>query len=286
MYSGQKITGHNFKFLALAAILAFSSCNLERKLAKVYTSAPTSDTLLILKPSYLFKINLKEFLVPDSDSLDEAEKDSILMEKSLFLKHLSDSAVIDGFTQSFTNKLKLYGYKVLGEGKLDSLLTSHSGAYILNIAQITMEEYIHPYTSDYVVGDEIITLKDIDLNAVNFNVWIELSRLNSNEKNRVLFTSDYIFDGINGYFKQFFFTSEISFEYTIDTMTMKEVSSFGGILGERFAEYFYDYQLNSYILRNLTPDYPYQPVYYHYDPIRKTLQPARDDEKFIELEPR
>ena len=286
MYSRQNITGRIIKILVLAGIIGFSSCNLEKKLAKVYTATPITDTLLVFRPSYLFKINLKDFLVADADSMSEPEKDSALMENSLFLKHVSDSTVIEGYTRSFTDQMKLYGYKVFGEDMLDSLLTSHSSAFIVNIAQMTMEEYIHPYTSDYVVGDEIVTLKDIDLNAVNFNVWMELSRMNTDGKNRVLFASDHVFDGINGYFKQYFFSSDISFEYTIDTMTVKEVESVGGILGQRFAEYFYDYLLNSYVRQNLPPDYPYEPVYYHYDPYRKTLSPAGDDERMIELESR
>ncbi len=85
----------------LAFLFLVTGCTLEQKLARSFVDLESPGQFLLLKPSFIFKYNLKEFEIPGIDTLDEYTKDSLLMEYSLFLKIISDSAIINEFTAEF-----------------------------------------------------------------------------------------------------------------------------------------------------------------------------------------
>jgi hypothetical protein len=261
-----------------------TGCTLEQKLARSFVDLESPGQFLLLKPSFVFKYNLKEFEIPGIDTLDEYTKDSLLMEYSLFLKIISDSAIINEFAESFSATLESYGAKVLPENAIDTLMENGGTPHILNVAQFSMEEYIHPYSTEELVYDEIIVIDGIDLNAINFNVWIELGRMNTEKNNKVLFASDYLLDNINGTLKQHLITGNMSFDYTIDTITLPRIYMSARQFGKITAGYLYDYLMNSYIAENLPEDYPYERLYYHYDAARKLVYATRDEKRFLELE--
>jgi hypothetical protein len=60
--------------------------------------------------------------------------------------------------------------------------------------------------------------------------------------------------------------------------------AFAGKFGEKTAEYLFDYMMNTYIAENLPEDYPYEKLYYHYDPVRRYTYPINEDERIIELD--
>lgn len=268
----------------LAFLFLVTGCTLEQKLARSFVDLESPGQFLLLKPSFIFKSNLKEFEIPGIDTLDQYTKDSLLMEYSLFLKIISDSAIINEFTESFAVTLESYGAKVLTENAIDTLMENGGTPYILNVAQFSMEEYIHPYSTEEMVYDEIVVIDGIDLNALNYNVWIELGRMNTEKNNKVLFASDYLLDNINGTLKQHLITGKMSFDYTIDTITLPRIYKSARQFGKITAGYLFDYLLNSYIAENLPEDYPYERLYYHYDTSRKLVYATRDEKRFLELE--
>jgi hypothetical protein len=148
----------------------------------------------------------------------------------------------------------------------------------------SLSRYIHPYSSDEEVYDEIITIDGIDLNAINYNLWLELSHMNTEKKNRILFASDYLLDKINGTLKQNLISGKYSFDYTIDTITMPEIYQFAGRFGKRTAVYLFDYLMNDYIGEKLPEDYPFDRYYYHYDRHGNSYYPIGEEDRFIELE--
>jgi len=271
-----------YQILALLSIF-LSGCSIEQKLASAFIETGISDEFIVLAPDYLLKYNIKTYEIPEVDSLDETVKDSILLEKSLFLKDVRDAEVLDAYITNFIKTLKTYGIKVYPENHLDTFLAAGRKAVILNIAQFSLEEYVHPYSTEEWVDDELIVIDDIDLNALNFNVWLEISHLNSEGDQKVLFGSDYIFDNLNGTLKQYLFTGEMRFDYTIDTITSERIYKSAADFGKTTGGYLYDYFLNNYIGENLPEDYPYDRYYYHYDPARGRAYPIEPEKSLVEV---
>ena len=271
-------------YLAISLLLSsLAGCTLEQKLASSFVKTGIKDDFLLMEPGYLFKYNLKTYEVPELDSIPEELRDSILIEKSLFLRSINDSVLIKTFSDRFVAGLKKYNINIYPENYLDTFLATGRTANVLHLAQFSLEEYVHPYTREEVVDEEIVVIDGIDLNALNFNIWLELSPLNYQGKQKVLFGTDYLLDGLQGMLKQYFFTGEMSFDFTIDTIRLAQVYKFAGEFGERTAGYLYDYYLNRYITENLPADYQFERYYYHYDPVRNSVYPVEPEESLIEL---
>ena len=270
--------------LALFTFVLISGCTLEQRLAKTYVKAGMHDDFYLLKPTFVFKENLKEFELEGIDTLDENVKDSLLLQKSLFLKKVIDSVMISAYTDGLEKGLKGLGARVLPENAVDTLMHNGGTSYILNLAQFSLEEYIHPYRAEEPAYDEVIVIDGIDLNAINFNIWLELGRLNTEENNKVLFVSDYLLDQIEGTLKQNLITGKLSFDFTIDTLTVSQMYEFAGNFGEKTAGYLYDYLMNAWIGENIPEDYPYERIYYHYDPVRRFLIAVDEDSRIMEIE--
>lgn len=261
-----------------------SGCTLEQKLAKSYVKANPADTFFVLRPEFLFKTNLKAYEVEDSAGLSEEEQASLLFEKSLFLKDISDSLMISEFVGGLTSRLKKYGAVVMLENAVDSVLVNGGHPVVFNIAQFTLEEFLHPYSAEQVVYDEVLVIDGFDVNAINYNIWIELSMMNTERKNKVLFTSDYLTDDVDGMFRQNLFTGKVIFDFTIDTITISRTYEFARQFGERSAALVFDYLMNTYVLENLPEGYPYDPYYYHYDPEKKILYTIGEEDRIMILE--
>lgn len=272
----------SYALLAVLIILS-AGCTLEQKLAKTFISQEGFGDFYLLEPGDLFKYNLKEFEIPGIDTLDAYVKDSLLMAKSLFLQHISDSEIIEEFTSGLANGLESLGAKVLPENAVDTLMINGGTPHILNVAQFSLEEYIHPYSSEELVYDEIIVIDGIDLNAINFNVWLELGKLNTEKNNQVLFISDFLLDNIDGTLRQNLITGKMSFDFTIDTITIEQACDYSRQFGKATASYLFDYMMNNYIGENLPENYMYERIYYHYDPERRILFPVAEEERILEL---
>lgn len=264
-------------------LVFLSGCNIEQKLARKFVVMEKPKPLLVMKPEFIFKYNLKEFEIPGIDTIQGYLKDSLLFENSIFLKEVSDSMLLNIFTTNFQSTLTRTGFQVLPEDSLHSLMAAGSSATIVNLSQFSLEEYIHPFRSEEVVYNEVLVIDGIDLNALNFNVWIELSIMNGDGAHKVLFASDYLLDNLKGLLKQHLITGRYSFDFTIDTITLENIYEFGGEFGVRTASYLYDYLLNKYIRENLPASYPYEPYYYHYDTRRRIINYAEPEERVIEL---
>lgn len=273
-----------FLYLIALAIILLTGCNVEQKLAKSFVATAIPAEYLLLRPTVILKYNLKSFEIPGLDTLEGYRKDSTLLANSLFLKDINDSLFTDQFISGFVKRMESYGSRVVMENSIDTLMEQEGYPYVVNIAQFSLEEYIHPYSSEEEVYDEVIVIDGIDLNAINYNLWLELSHMNTEKKNKILFASDYLLDELNGTLKQNLLSGKYSFDYTIDTITMPEEYEFAGRFGKKAASYLFDYLMNDYIGEKLPENYPYDRYYYHYDPQRKLYYPIGDEDRFMELE--
>jgi hypothetical protein len=266
------------------AIFLLTGCNVELKLARSFVDAGKPTEYLLLRPAIILKYNLKEFEIPGLDTLEGYRKDSTLFAHSIFLKSIEDTLLIEQFTAGFIKTLESYGAKVVLEGSIDTLMQKEGDAYVVNIAQFSLEEYIHPYSNEEAVYDEVVVIDGIDLNAINYNLWIELSHLNTEKNNKVLFLSDYLLDNMKGTLKQNILSGKYSYDYTIDTIKTEEVYEFANWFGKKSATYLFDYLMNAYMDENIPEEYPYERYYYHYDQQRSSFYAIGEEDRFIELE--
>jgi hypothetical protein len=271
-------------YLFALIIILLTACSVEQKLARSFIDIGKPEEFLFLRPTIILKYNLKEFEIPGVDTLEEYRKDSVLIASSLFLNAISDSMLIEQFTTGFVKKLETYGGRVVLENSIDTLMEKEGNPYIVNIAQFSLEEYIHPYSSEEEVYNEVVVIDGIDLNAINYNLWLELSHMNTEKKNKILFLSDYLLDTMNGTLKQNLLSGKYSFDYTIDTITVAQVYEFANWFGKKSASYLFDYMMNDYIGENIPEEYPYERYNYHYDAQRNSFYPIGEEDRFIELE--
>jgi hypothetical protein len=270
-------------WIAVVSVLMYS-CSPYKKIAKTYYETPPGYNFMLLFPDFIYKENLKEYEIENKDSLTEREVDSLLYTSSIYLTEIVDSVFIDSLSASLSKNLKTFGFNVYTQEDMDDFLNISGQSYIVNLAQLLLEEYVYPYEAEAVIFDEVISVSDIDLNALNINLWFELTPYNSdNEAARVLFTSDQIFDDMEGEFTGGIFGSNMRFEYTIDSLQVGEIYYAATALGRKYAMYFNDYFLNRYLIKNLPEGYDLE-NYYHLSPESGKIYPIDEEYRFIEMD--
>lgn len=271
---------YNYIVFILVLLLLSASCAPEWKLAKDYVATNPEPDIMILPVNYIFKSNLKKEEIEDPEKLDEYELDSALFENSIFLKKISDSAFLEIYINSMIDEFDKLGFNVYTEGALDTFLFFKSNAFILNMAQLEIEEYYTTHEDKDEFG-EYIYHKELDLNTLNINFWLELSKLNSSGR-RVFFDSKEIADDAYGYFTENIFTGEVNYKYFLREMTLDDVYQYCEYLGARHASYTFDYLMNNYITKKF-PSNKKRKYYMHYDRRTRTFDPAKR-QRFIILD--
>ena len=267
-------------FMMLSLFL--SSCYAEWKMAKSYIQAKPETAILILPANYVFKKNQKIDNQKELKNLSEQEKDSVMMAKSSFLTNISDSIFLERFINSMYLEFENLGFKVYAENYLDSFLFTQTPAYILNIAQIELEELYSVYEDQQDFGD-LTYYKNFDLNAINYNFWFELSELNNEKENTKLFyISETITDQIYGYFTENIITGDVKYKYNITEINLDVIYRYCDTFGRRHAGYTFDYIMNKYIAENWPPN-KRVPYYMHYNRENNTLD-LTGENKFILIE--
>jgi len=251
-------------------------------MARSYIDSEHDISIMILPADYIFKKNLKVKEAGHIKDMTDMQKDSALMENSSFLKSVSDSIVLETFINSLIIEFEKLGFKVYTESQLDSFLFIKTPAYIFNIAQIELEEHYNVHEDQQDFGDYTYH-KSVDLNAISYNFWFELSELNDgNEDTKLLYASETINDVVYGYFAENIFTGNIKYKYNVNEIDLNVIYRYCGIFGERNAGYTYDYLMNKYIIENWPPDKTHR-FYMQYKRQNNTLDPTIND-KFEEME--
>ncbi len=259
-----------------------SSCSLERKMAREFVDSKPDISILIMPVDYFFKKNLKRDNLGDTSEMTSFQVDSSAIANSMFLKDVSDSAFLEIYINNLFDEFEDLGIKVYDEQNLDTFLFIKTPAYILNIAQIEMEEYYSTKEDSQEFGD-FVYHKSISLNAVGINSWFELNRLNPQEEGHELFyASEEISDFVDGYFSQNIFTGDVQYKYVNREMETEDVYRYAEILGKRYASYTYDYIMNEYLTEHFPPGKERR-VFIRYNPGNNTLDAAGDN-RFVFME--
>ncbi|MBN1338624.1 MAG: hypothetical protein JXA03_04835 [Bacteroidales bacterium] len=260
-------------FLSLATL--FQGCSYEWKLARQYVQSGPDVALLVLPVDYLIKSNLKTKEAGVKNGMPEYQKDSLLMANSLFLKDVSDSVFLETFVNSYFDEIESLGIRLFTADYADSFLFTPTPAYIVNMAQMELEEfYLEQEDSDEFGG--YVYYKTMYLNAVSINTWYEISRLNAGHNTMdVLFHSFEISDYLYGYFTENLFSGKVNYKYHISEMTVEDIYNDCEWLGKLHASWTFDYLLNRYITENAPPGKKRR-FFLHYNRKQNSFDPASD----------
>ena len=259
-----------------ACLLLLTSCYPEWKLGKTFIESKPDISLLVLPANYVFKNNLKRDELGDTSSLTSQEIDSLLLSKSLFLKDVSDSVFLETFINSMIAEFEKLGIKVYMENVTDSFIFFQSPSYILNIAQLLLEEGYNEFKdSDDFSGNTYY--KSFQTNAVTYNTWLEITQLNPKKEGRKLFfASETIADIVDGYFTENLLTGQIKYKYQIMEIDLSILYHYCEVLGARYAGYTFDYIMNDYITTNF-PQGKKRHFYMHFNRLNNTLDPTVEE---------
>ncbi len=267
--------------LAILILFGLSSCSPEWKLARTFIESKPDISLMIIPANYVFKVNLKRNELGDTSHMTQSQIDSVALAKSLFLKDISDSIFLTVFINSMIDEFTRLGFKVYTDNSIDTFLFIHSQAYLFNIAQIELDEHYLKHEDEESLGGYVYH-KSMDLNAVTFDNWFELTQLNPKKEGRKLFfATETISDIIDGYFAENVFTGDVQYKYQKADIDVDIIYQYCELLGQRYAGYTYDYLMNQYIRENY-PSGNKRRYYMRYNRPNNTLDPTSED-KFIEM---
>lgn len=262
---------------ALFLILLLGSCSPEYKLAREFREDPPAFNLLVKPPGTLFKFNHKGEVIEGFSGLSESEQDSALFASSFFIRHISDSVFLEAYVNQFVDELRQLGFTVhLGEEQAAPVLNTQPQAYVVNMAQVQVDEYFYPVEEQEYFYDTLF-YKRFDLNALDFSSWIELINWKNRDRpGTTLYSSHAMTDDFEGGFVMDPFQNGVKYRYSIDSLTVDDVYEIAGYLGRIHGSYLYDFFMNQFILFHMQGDI--EPLYYyHYNRFRNSFTPVEEE---------
>ena len=274
---------HKFSAIfSVLVLLILASCLPEQKLAQSFVKNTPKIRLLVIPPDYIYKYNHKGEMVEDFDRMTEREQDSALFYSSRYVQKISDSVVLENYVNQFITELRKAKFEVFLPEQIDSFRIDQTQAYMVNISQIQFDEYNYPLEDKENINDTVY-YKKFNLNAVDFSVWIELSKYNAEKpKKTILYDSQSAFDNFDGNFIVDPWSTQVRYKYHIDTLGLKDIYDISKYLGREHGGYLFDFFMNQWVLFNIDPT-QYSIQYYHYNSKHNLLEPT--DENRFEILP-
>lgn len=259
-----------FPFIICLVIL-FGSCSPERKLAARFVKNEQQAAVLVLLPDAIFKENLK--WIVEKDSVTDTIQSALVIDK------LQDKTVLEAFTSAYTKELSKYGLLAYTDKSIEEFMKIDSSAWMINIAQIEIQEYTTQYTDNQsFFGNDFSS--DFALNGINSAFWFEFNPVNGNENQvpEIMFAANDLYDKFEGRFVMDVTTGELVYQLDLDTITNQDFMNQIKFTARLLAGYTFDYLMNKYIREN----FPDADQYFRYDPFRKRLYETSDD-RFVPL---
>jgi hypothetical protein len=261
-----------------------ASCSSEKQLVVKIRPQVSKRAILLMGTDILFKKNLNTDSIPGFKKMKKEVQDSALYYSSRFVQYLDDSLVLNSYLEGMRDELQTLGFKVFMENEIDSIFRQTCPAYILNLAQAEMEEFIFPVSDKEVYDDTLMYNKRFVLYGVNLNIWFELSAVNAEQELKVLFSSHSARDQLKGGFQRHPLTLEVDYRYTVRNIEQADVFGLAGFSSNKDAGYLFDYFLNQDLAKENIIQKRSSQTYWHYDRIKNRLKPA-GEWKFELLEP-
>jgi hypothetical protein len=260
----------NFAILLLAGLMF--SCSQEYKIAKAYTRQFPKGSILLMRPDFIYKTNQMRFDL--SDKMSENEKDSVSFFRSAYVQYIDDSAFLQGYISNMVDRLLADGFDVYDQEYTDSFMNAAPPAYIVNIAQLQLEESHDSVfeTTGETDSEGTYNYQGIRINTVHLNSWIEVTELNadSGKVKKMFYASSRARDGISSRLN-FISSGELRFTYVIDSLRLSDIYDLATKSGKTYGDYLFDYFMNENIRKSLLP-WISQEYDMHYDPDKNRVK--------------
>lgn len=273
------------QWLALMSVIAvfLSSCTVEHQYAQQFLQSWKPPHIMVIPPPIILKANLKPAAIPDSLKGKNVNMDSLGFAHSDIIRDIDDAVFLETYINAFIDALRNQGYTVYTPSALDTFLTVKEEAYVVDFAQVLMEESGLPFT-DQATYDDTVYHKKFLLNAITLSTWFEMRKTNVEEDEfRLLFASHKITEQMQGRFTQNILNGEVMYRYTHYPILPEDVYGMGRSLGRKYASYLTDIFMNQAITDKLpagfSPD-----TWYHWDP--RSARIVRDwTDRLVEVDP-
>ena len=243
-----------------------TSCRTDLKLAKKYVAERTD-----IQAAVYF---------PDQAEV-KIEYNPQLGKKTEVLNGFSQDLFLDVMYGAYADEMKAYGVNVYIPESID-IVQVDSTHWLVTLSRMEISGRITEY-EDFLYSESNDFSYKHALNTVNVASWFEI---NDSVWHPVLFCEHNLMDGFDSQADFSFWENEIEYNYTIDTLKLKDVYNYAVYLGKLYAGYTYDYMMNSYVtaeLRKQNLDY-WERYLLRYDPYNKQLRYAEEDDRFVEIE--
>lgn len=251
-------------YIALLLVVTLSGCQTELKLAKKYMAERNSIQAAVYFPE---------------QAIVKAEYNTQYGRQTEVLNGFSQDLFLDVMYNAYAEEMGRYGVEVYVPADIDNV-TVDSTHWLVMLSRMEISGRITEY-EDYLFSDTYEYSYKHPLNTVNVASWFEI---NDGDWKPVQFCEHNLMDGFDSKTDYSFWTNKIDYSYTIDTLELKDIYNYSVYLGKLYAGYTYDYMMNSYVGDELKKKgYSYQ-MLLRYDPYKKQLRYAEEDEGFVEVE--
>lgn len=250
-------------FIGLLSVLLLSGCQTELKLAKTFVTEKANTRVAVYFPE---KADVK------------VEYNTQYNIQTEVLQGFSYDLFLDVMYGAYADGLRDYGLDVYVPENAENMQVD-SVNWLVMLSRMEISGRITEY-EDYLFSDTEEYSYKHPLNTVNVASWFEIS---DGEWKPVLFCEHNLIDGFDSKTDFSFWTNKIDYSYTIDTLKLTDVYNYAVYLGKLYASYTYDYMMNNYVGAEMKKrNYMYQTLL-RYDPYKRQLRYAEEDEGFIEL---
>lgn len=240
-----------------------TSCRTDLKLAKKYVAERTDIQAAVYFPE---KAEVNVEYAPDYGMTE-------------VLNGFSQDLFLDVMYNAYAEEMGHYGVSVYVPDNIDQVPVD-STHWLVMLSRMEITGRITEY-EDYLFSDSDEYTYKHPLNTVNVASWFEM---NDSVWLPVLYCEHNLMDGFDSKTDYSFWAGRLDYNYTIDTLELKDVYNYAVYLGKLYAGYTYDYMMNRYVGSELMKrGYSYQ-LLMRYDPYKKQLRYAEDGDGFVEID--
>ena len=244
-------------------LMLMSGCQMESKLAKTFVEAQKDTQVAVYFPE---------------EATVKVEYNTQYGMKTEVLNGFSQDLFLDVMYEAYADMLRTYGLNVYIPEDPDNVQVD-STHWLVMLSQMEISGRITEY-EDYLFSDADQYSYKFPLNTVNVASWFEI---NDGEWRPIQFCEHNLMDGFESKTDYSLWSNRVDYSYTIDTLKLNDVYNYAVYLGKLYAGYTYDYMMNSYVGEELKKqNYAYQ-LLLRYDPYKKQVRYADEDESFIEI---
>jgi len=252
----------------------------EKEIGKTFVQNASGINIQLFTTDMLYKENHKGEVIPGFDSLTPSRQDSALYASSRFIRYVDDSAYLVTYINNFIDELRTLGFKVYLDTSLESFLRAQSQSYVVNMAQLELDEYFYPFEDSEDFGDSTY-FKRVELNAVDASSWFEVNKLNASRPVKtILYSAFTATDELQSRFSNNLLLGDVVYTYKIDSLKVDDIYDLAAYAGKKNASYLFDFFMNQYIAYHMPQGM--EPMgLYHYNRFQKSV--VRNDEEQFEV---